>query len=107
MVRKRECSSSRGRRIKKRTGRIIEEEEEKVVHQDVQPKEEPQELGETEKKSREVHPLSNRKIMPMGSNKTGAEKEKIRKPIKEKPIPLKMDKVVACKGLRMSRPGEE
>ena len=52
---KRACSSSKGRRIKKRAGRIIEEEEEKVVHQDIQPKEEPEEVGEIEQKSREVH----------------------------------------------------
>ena len=51
---KRNCSSTRGRRIKKRAGRRNEEEGEKVVHQDVQPKEEPQELGETEHKSREI-----------------------------------------------------
>ena len=36
--------------------------------------------------------------MPIRSNKTGAEEEKIRKPAKEKFVPLKMDKVVACKG---------
>ena len=45
--------------------------------------------------------------MPIRSNRTKAEKEKSRKPAKEKPTPLKMDKVVACKGVRMSRPGQE
>ena len=103
---KRACSNSRGRRIKKREGRIIEEEEE-VVLQDVQPKEEPHELGKIEQKSREVHPFSNRKIMPMRSNRIGTEEENPKKLAKEKPTPLKMDKVVACKGVKMSRLGEE
>ena len=45
--------------------------------------------------------------MPIGSNRTGTKEEKPNKPVKEKPTLLKMDKVVACKGVRMSRPGEE
>ena len=45
--------------------------------------------------------------MQIRTNRTRAEEEKISKPTKEKLVPLKMDKVVACKGVRMSRPGEE
>ena len=45
--------------------------------------------------------------MPMSSNRTGAQKEKTSKPTKENPVPLKMEKVAACKGVMMSRPGEE
>ena len=104
---KRTCSSNRGRRIKNRAGSTIKEVEGEVVHQGIQPKEEPKELGETEQKSREIHPFSNREVMPIRSNKTGAEEKKTSKPAKEKHVPLKMDKVVACKGVRMSRPGEE
>ena len=45
--------------------------------------------------------------MPIRSNRTGAEEKKTRKPAKEKLVPLKMDKVVAYKGVIMSRPEEE
>ena len=79
---KRSCSSIRGRRIKKRAGRTIEEVEEEAVHQGIQPKEEPKELGETKQKSREIHPFSNREVMPIRSNRTGAEEKKTSKPAK-------------------------
>ena len=48
------------RRIKKRAGRETEEVEEEAVHQNIQPKEEPQEIGETEQGTRVIHPFSNR-----------------------------------------------
>ena len=38
---------------------------------------------------------------------TELEKEAQIKAAEEKPTPLKMDKVTACKGIRMNRPGEE
>ena len=64
-------------------------------------------LVSTEHKSREIHPFSNREVIPIRSNRTGAEEKKTSKPAKEKPVPLKMDKVIACKGVRMSRPREK
>ena len=45
--------------------------------------------------------------MPIRSNRTEAEEKNTSKPAEEKHVSLKMDKVVACKGVRMSRPGEE
>ena len=45
--------------------------------------------------------------MPRGSSRTQTEKEKIAKPAEEKPTPLKMDRVVACKGVKMCSPLEE
>ena len=45
--------------------------------------------------------------MPIRSNRTGAKEKKISKPAKEKHVPLKIDKVVACKRVRMSKPREE
>ena len=45
--------------------------------------------------------------MPRGSIKTGLEKETQINPAEEKPTPLKMDKVIACKGIRMNRPSQE
>ena len=45
--------------------------------------------------------------MPRGSIRTGLEKETQINPAEEKPTPLKMDKVIACKGIRMNRPGQE
>ena len=115
---KRACSSSRGRRIKRRAGRAeTKNEEEEVVHQDPeievsahqnpQPKDEPQDLGEPEQNTRSVHPFSNRIIMPRRSLRTELEKETQIKAAEEKPTPLKMDKVIACKGIKMNRPGQE
>ena len=45
--------------------------------------------------------------MPRRSIRTGLEKETQINPAEEKPTPLKMDKVIACKGIRMNRPGQE
>ena len=45
--------------------------------------------------------------MPRGSNRTEPENEKLTKTAKEKPVHLKMDRVVACKGVKMFKPGEE
>ena len=104
---KRACSNNRGRRIKKRRGRVTKEIEEEVIHQSIQPKEEPQELGKIVQRTRVIHTFSNTKIMPRGSNRTESEKEKSTKSAKEKPIPLNMDMVVACKGVKVSRPREE
>ena len=113
---KRGCSSSRGRRIKRRAGRDESKNEEEEAglqdqnpevsaHQNVQPKEEPQDLGEPEQATRSVHPFSNRIIMPKRSLSTELKKEAQIKAAEEKPTPLKMDKVIACKGIRMNRPG--
>ena len=115
---KRACSSSRGRRIKRRAGRDESQNvEEEVVHQDPkpevsahqnpQPKEEPQDLGEPEQSTRGIHPFSNRIIKSRRPLRTESEKETQIKPAEEKPTPLKMDKVIACKGIRMNRPGQE
>ena len=77
------------------------------VQQDVQPKEEPRDLGEPEQATKSVHPFSNRIIMPRRSLSTEPEKETQLKAAEEKPTPLKMDKVIASKGIRMNRPGQE
>ena len=45
--------------------------------------------------------------MPRRSLSTEPEKETQLKAGEEKPTPLKMDKVIACKGIRMNRPGQE
>ena len=81
---KRACSSSRGRRIKRRAGRVTKEVIEKVVHQDAQPKEEPQEIGETEQRTRVVHPFSNRMIVHRRSLRTESEKKNPIKHAEEK-----------------------
>ena len=78
-----------------------------TIQQDVQPKEEPQDLGEPEQATKRVHPFSNRIIMPRRSLSTEPEKETQLKAAEEKPTPLKMDEVIACKGIRMNRPGQE
>ena len=78
---RREPSSIRGRRIKRRSGRDESKNEEEEAglqdpnpevsaHQNVQPKEEPQDLGEPEQATRSVHPFSNRIIMPRRSVRT-------------------------------------
>ena len=90
--------------MKRRVGRVIEEEE--LVHQNL-PKEESQEVGETGRSTKEIHPFSNRKIMPRGSTRTHPDKKKSIKPAEKKPTHLQLDRVVACKGVKMSRPGEE
>ena len=77
------------------------------AHQNVQPKEEPQDLGEPEQATKSVHPFSNRIIMTKRSLRTELEKEAQIKAAEEKPIPLKMEKVIACKGTRMKIPGQE
>ena len=77
------------------------------AHQNPQPKEEPQDLGEPEQKTRSVHPFSNRIIIPRRSLRTRIEKETQIKAAEEKPTPLKMEKVIACKGIRMNRPSQE
>ena len=46
-------------------------------------------------------------IVPGGSLRTEYEKKKLIKPAEEKPTPLKMDKVVACKGIKMNKLGQE
>ena len=114
MGKNRSCSSSRGRRIKRRTRRNEQEETglqdpetEVSVQQNDQPKEEPHDLGEPEQATTSVHPFSNRIIMPRRSLRTEREKETQLKVAEEKPTPLKMDKVIACKGIRMNRPGQE
>ena len=116
---KRACISSKGRRIKRGAGRAEtkNEEEEEVVHQDPepevsahqnpQPKDEPQYLGELEQNTRNVHPFSNRIIMPRRSLRTELEKGTQIKVAEEKSTPLKMDKVIACKRIRMNKPGQE
>ena len=76
-------------------------------HQNVQPKEEPQDLGELDQARRSVHLFSNRIIMPRRYLMTELEKEAQIKAAEEKPYPLKMDKVIACEGIRMNRPGQE
>ena len=77
------------------------------AHQNVQPKEEPQDLGKPEQATRSVHPFSNRIIIPRRSLRTELEKEAQIKAAEEKASPLKMDKVIACKGIRMNRPDQE
>ena len=83
---KRACNSNRGNRIKRRAGNDeIQKVEEEIVHQDPksevsahqnpQPKEEPQDLGESEQSTRSVHPFSNKIIMPRESIRTGLEKK--------------------------------
>ena len=59
--RKRACSSSRGRRIKRRAGRVIEEVVEEAVHQDAQPKAEPKEIGKIEQR----RTIQNSKSTPL------------------------------------------
>ena len=65
-------------------------------------KEEPRDLGEPEQATSSVHPFSNRIIMPRRSLRTETEKETQLKAAEEKPNPLKMDKVIAYKGIRMN-----
>ena len=45
--------------------------------------------------------------MPRRSLRTELEKETQTKEAEEKPTPLKMDKVIACKGIKMNIPGQE
>ena len=70
-------------------------------------KEEPRDLCEPEKITKNVHPFSNRVIMPRRSPRTKLEKETQFKEAEEKPTPLKMYKVIACKGIRMNISGQE
>ena len=46
-------------------------------------------------------------IVPRRSLRTESEKKNPIKPAEEKPTPLRMDKVVACKGIKMNKPGQE